>query len=159
MAHSFFRTLVNNSSNAAAWWGYQARVNKADGTAFTAGSFTGTPGSSDETITIYEIVSDADGDYATPAYQFDWPTIIDPMGEERDFIAYPGTCVPHDAHGDTMISPDVADLGWTKLDNITYYDDVYPAKIPINYHIGCMGLAPGVYKTNVLFLRLLTPSS
>jgi acetamidase/formamidase len=33
-------------------------------------------------------------------------------------------------------------MGWTKESNITYYDNVFKAKIPINYHIGCMGLAP-----------------
>ena len=33
-------------------------------------------------------------------------------------------------------------MGWTKEGNITYYDDVYRAKIPIDMHIGCMGLAP-----------------
>ena len=29
-----------------------------------------------------------------------------------------------------------------EADPITYYDDPFPAKIPINYHIGCMGLPP-----------------
>jgi acetamidase/formamidase len=33
-------------------------------------------------------------------------------------------------------------MGWTKAAPITYFDDPYPAKIPINYHIGCMGLPP-----------------
>jgi acetamidase/formamidase len=64
------------------------------------------------------------------------------MGGIRDFIEYPGTCTPHDAHGKTIISDDVAGMGWTKEAPIVYYDDVFPAKIPINYHIGCMGLAP-----------------
>lgn len=36
----------------------------------------------------------------------------------------------------------VADQGWTKSEPITYYDDPFPAKIPINYHVGCMGLPP-----------------
>ena len=90
-------------SNAAAWWGFQARTNKVDGTPFTAGSFTGTPDSNDEAITIYEIVED-DGNgmsYAIPSYQFMWPTITDPDGVTRDFIAYPGTLVPHDEHGES----------------------------------------------------------
>jgi hypothetical protein len=39
-------------SNAAAWWGFQSRVKKADGTAFTAGTFTKTPNSNDEIVTI-----------------------------------------------------------------------------------------------------------
>jgi acetamidase/formamidase len=126
-------------SNAAAWWGYQARVPTTDGSPFTAGSFTGTPGSNDEMVTIYEIK----GNYAVPAYQFEWPVLTDPMGDERDYIAYPGTCVPHDPHGaTTTVSRAVADMGWTKEGNITYYDDVFPAKIPLNYHVGCMGLAP-----------------
>jgi acetamidase/formamidase len=130
-------------SSAAAWWGYHARVPKSDGTNFTAGSFTGTPGSNDEVVTIYELMEDDDGKYAIPAYQFEWPTLTDPMGDERDYIAYPGTCVPHDPHGDTAnVSSTVTDMGWTKSASITYFDNVFPAKIPINYHVGCMGLAP-----------------
>ncbi|KAG7361755.1 AraC family transcriptional regulator [Nitzschia inconspicua] len=131
-------------SNAAAWWGFQARTPKADGTPHTAGSFTDTPNSNDEAITIYEIVED-DGtgnSYAIPSYQFMWPKITDPDGVTRDYIAYPGTCVPHDEHGDTVPSSDIADRGWTKAAPITYFDNPYPAKIPLNYHIGCMGLPP-----------------
>lgn len=93
-------------SNAAAWWGYQARVDQSDGTAFDAGDFTGTAGSNDEFVTIYEIVSEDGMDYAIPSYQFEWPVITDPQGNERNYIAYPGTCVPHDAHGDTTPSGD-----------------------------------------------------
>mmetsp|Transcript_3360 Transcript_3360/g.6285 ORF Transcript_3360/g.6285 Transcript_3360/m.6285 type:complete len:256 (-) Transcript_3360:1280-2047(-) len=89
-------------SNAAAWWGFQARVNKVDGEPFFAGSFTGTPSKNDEVVTIYEVK----GDYAVPLYQFEWPTITGPDGVTRDYIAYPGTCVPHDIHGDTMPSSD-----------------------------------------------------
>ena len=132
-------------SNAAGWWGYQARVNKADGSPYYAGSFTKSmPGENDEIVTIYEVMDAGDGTgYAVPAYQFEWPIITDPMNVTRDFIAYPGTCVPHDPHGCDIPSSDVTDLGWTKTGGIVYYDDVFRAKIPINYHIGCMGLAPG----------------
>lgn len=129
-------------SNAAAWWGFQARVNKADGTPFTAGTFTSTPGENDEIVTIYEIMKIDGGDYAIPSYQFEWPYITDPSGVTRDYIQYPGTLVPHDDHCNTQVSSDVTDMGWTKESNITYYDNVFKAKIPINYHIGCMGLAP-----------------
>lgn len=129
-------------SNAAAWWGYQARTNKADGTPFTAGTFTSTPDQNDEVITIYELVQIEGEDFAVPSYQFEWPVITDPNGTRRDYIQYPGTCVPHDSHGDTVPSGDVEGMGWSKEDNITYFDNVYKAKIPINYHIGCMGLAP-----------------
>ena len=45
-------------SNANAWWGFQARVPKADGSNYDAGAFTSTPGSNDEVITIYELASD-----------------------------------------------------------------------------------------------------
>ena len=129
-------------SNAAAWWGFQARVDKADGTPFTAGTFTSTPDENDEVVTIYEIVEIDGASYAVPSYQFEWPVITDPNGTTRDYIAYPGTCVPHDAHGDSVPSGDVEAMGWSKDMNITYFDDVYKAKIPINYHVGCMGLAP-----------------
>jgi len=130
-------------SNAAAWWGFQARVDKADGTPFTAGSFTDTADSNDEIVTIYEVLESEPGKgYAVPAYQFEWPVLTDPNGTVRDYIQYPGTCVPHDVHGDVVPSGAVSEMGWTKAANITYYDDVFKAKIPINYHIGCMGLAP-----------------
>jgi acetamidase/formamidase len=129
-------------SNAAAWWGFQARADKADGTPFTAGTFTDTPDSNDESVTIYEIVQIDGKDFAVPSYQFNWPIITDPNGTRRDFIAYPGTCVPHDSHSTTVPSSDVTDMGWSKEESITYFDNVYKAKIPINYHIGCMGLAP-----------------
>lgn len=132
-------------SNAAAWWGYQARAPKVDGTAFSAGSFTNTPGENDEVITIYEMIHEADGmSYAVPLYQYEWPVLTDPNGEKRDFIAYPGTCVPLDPHGTTdFVTSDVADMGWTKEGNITYFDDIFRAKIPVKMHVGCMGLAPG----------------
>ena len=51
-------------SNANAWWGFQARVPQADGTDFDAGDFTDTPGSNDETVTIYEFMTDSTGSYA-----------------------------------------------------------------------------------------------
>ena len=62
-------------SNANAWWGFQARVPKADGSNYDAGAFTSTPGSNDEVITIYELASDDAGTYATPSYAFKWPTL------------------------------------------------------------------------------------
>jgi len=37
------KTGKTYGSNAAAWWGFQARVDKVDGTSFKAGQFTGTP--------------------------------------------------------------------------------------------------------------------
>ena len=62
---------------------------------FTAGNFTDTPNSNDEVITIYEIMESEPGKgFAVPSYQFEWPVITDPMGVTRNYIAYPGTCVP-----------------------------------------------------------------
>jgi len=81
-------------SNAAAWWGFQSRVPKVDGTDYTAGSFTGTPTMNDELVTIYELVEEDGRGYAVPSYQFEWPVVTDPSGTTRDYIAYPGTCVP-----------------------------------------------------------------
>ena len=129
-------------SNANAWWGFQARVPKADGSSYDAGAFTSTPGSNDEVITIYELASDDAGTYATPSYAFKWPTLTDPEGVERDYIKYPGTCVPHDAHGGTTPTSAVADMGWTKASDIEYMDNVFKARVPVNMHVGCMGLAP-----------------
>jgi hypothetical protein len=37
-------------SNAAAWWGFHARVKMVDGSDFKAGGFTGTPVSKTEKI-------------------------------------------------------------------------------------------------------------
>jgi len=125
-------------SNAAAWWGYQARSSKVDGTPFRAGGFTGHDGN-DEVVTIYELFTDGDQSYATLAYQYYWPTITDPDGTERDYIQYPGTCVPHDYEG---FSSAVSNMGWTKKEPIKYMMEPYKAKIPVNMHVGCMGLAP-----------------
>lgn len=121
-------------SNAAAWWGFQARVENADGGAWNT--------TTDEVVTIYEITTIKDKEYAVPSYQFYWPTLVDPAGVPRNYIKYPGTCVPHDEHADTVPSSDVLDMGWSKTSPISYTDDMFKAKIPINYHIGCMGLAP-----------------
>ena len=80
--------------------------------------------------------------FVVPQFQFGWPKITDPNGTVHDYIAYPGTCVPHDAHGCSLPSSSVEDMGWDKEGSIQYYDDVIPVKIPVNYHIGCMGLPP-----------------
>jgi hypothetical protein len=93
-------------SNAAAWWGFQARVNKIDGEPWDSGNLTGTPHSDDEFNTIYEIHEIDGREYAVPSYQFKWPVITDPDGTVRNYIAYPGTCVPHDDHGGTVFSND-----------------------------------------------------
>jgi len=131
-------------SNAAAWWGFQARSDKADGTPFYTGDFGGHGNMNDETISIYEL--DESGEFATLNYQFKWPFLTDPTGEMRNFYAYPGTCVPHEYAG---VSSTVADMGWTAdpARGITYDFSPFPAKIPINMHVGCMGLAPASHES------------
>lgn len=74
-------------SNAAAWWGYQARAPKVDGEAFTSGNFSGTPGQNDEIITIYEMISDNNEDFAVPLYQYKWPAVTDPNGKPTILMA------------------------------------------------------------------------
>ncbi|VEU38512.1 unnamed protein product [Pseudo-nitzschia multistriata] len=136
-------------SNAAAWWGFQARVKRIDGSDFKAGEFTGTPDENDEIITIYEVIDEGDQSFVIPQFQFGWPKVTDPNGTVRDYIAYPGTCVPHDLHGcseEFAPTSSVTDMGWKKEGSIKYYDDVFPAKIPVNYHIGCMGLPPASHE-------------
>jgi acetamidase/formamidase len=126
-------------SNANAWWGFQARTSKPDGSAYKYGKFSKTPGMNDEVITIYKLYTENGQAYATPDYMFEWTNLTDPDGIERDFIDIPGTCVPHDYAG---VSGDVAGMGWKKPGPITYVMDPYKAKIPVNMHVGCMGLAP-----------------
>jgi hypothetical protein len=108
-------------SNAAAWWGFQARVPKVDASDFTAGTFTNTPGSNDEMVTIYELVEEDGKAYAVPSYQFEWPVITDPDGTRRDFIAYPGTCVPHDVHGGTTVSQHQVNIVGIVLESFLSY--------------------------------------
>lgn len=36
--------------------------------------------------------------------------------------------------------------GWEKDSDIVYYDDPYPVKIPVNFHVGCMGLPPASHE-------------
>merc|ERR1719450_1050144 len=55
-------------SNAAAWWGYQARTNQVDGTPFNSGTWSKTPGQNDEVVTIYELFEEGGKSYATLAY-------------------------------------------------------------------------------------------
>ena len=131
-------------SNAAAWWGFQARSDKADGTKFNSGGFTDTPDLNDEVITIYEIVEEDGEVYASLTYQFEWPFVTDPEGVRRDYNAYPGVCVPHDY---MSFSGTPQAMGWTKdAGGISYTMSPFPAKIPINMHVGCMGLAPASHE-------------
>jgi acetamidase/formamidase len=129
-------------SNANAWWGYQARAKKPDGSAYNYGTFSKTPGMNDEVITIYKLYTENGQAYATPDYMFEWTNLTDPDGVTRDFIDIPGTCVPHDYAG---VSADVAGMGWTKPEPIKYNMSPIKAKIPVNMHVGCMGLAPDAF--------------
>merc|ERR1719321_619294 len=68
---------------------------------------------------------------------FEWASLTDPDGITRDFIDIPGTCVPH-----AGASADVANMGWKNTTEIKYMMSPFKAKIPVNMHVGCMGLAP-----------------
>merc|ERR1719361_160605 len=101
----------------------------ADGSDFKAGKFTGTPDENNEIITIYEVLEEGGQSFVVPQFQFGWPKITDPNGTVRDYIAYPGTCVPHDVHGcssEFVPTSSVEDMGWAKEGSIKYYDDVFP---------------------------------
>jgi hypothetical protein len=66
-------------------------------------------------VTIYEVVEENGQSFAIPQFQFGWPTITDPHGTVRNYIAYPGTCVPHDIHGcseEFTPGSTVTDMGW-----------------------------------------------
>jgi len=124
-------------SNANAWWGYQGRAGKTDGSKYKYGKFSNTPGENDEVITIYKLYTENGQAYATPEYMFEWASLTDPDGITRDFIDIPGTCVPH-----AGASADVANMGWKNTTEIKYMMSPFKAKIPVNMHVGCMGLAP-----------------
>jgi Acetamidase/Formamidase family len=106
-------------------------------------------------VTIYQVVEEDGQSFAIPQYQFAWPKITDPNGTVRDYIAYPGTCVPHDVHGcsqEYTPSSAVADMGWKKEVSIQYYDDVFPAKIPVNYQYACYAMMCCLFESFLIFV-------
>ena len=87
---------------------------------FDAGDFTDTPGSSDRDRHDLRVHDRLDGILRRASYSFEWPTITGPRRRRAQPMKNPGTCVPHDVHGDTTPTSEVADMGWAKAAAITY---------------------------------------
>jgi acetamidase/formamidase len=97
-------------SNAAANWGFQYRD-----------LLTGeTPR---EVVTIYEMDSANERNWAKAVYNFKWVPVTDPTGKVHAIIDYPGLPVDHTK----------TQRNWGVLKNI---------RVPIRPHFGTMGLAP-----------------
>jgi len=97
-------------SNAAAWWGFHYN------------DMIETPGDR-EVITIYELDSSGEADYATALYNFRWTPQTDPYGVVHEIIDYPGVPVDHDT----------VDENYEVLEGV---------KVPVRPHFGVIGLAP-----------------
>lgn len=97
-------------SNAAAWWGYHYKDLIEDP-------------KPREVITIYEVETDGETDWAQAIYNFRWVPQTDPFGVVHEIIDYPGVPVDHsiikEKHG--------------ILNGI---------RIPLRLHFGTLGLAP-----------------
>eukprot|EP01025_Chloroclados_australasicus_P013595 TRINITY_DN163_c0_g1_i2.p1 TRINITY_DN163_c0_g1~~TRINITY_DN163_c0_g1_i2.p1 ORF type:complete len:479 (+),score=89.45 TRINITY_DN163_c0_g1_i2:146-1582(+) len=143
-------------SNAAAWWGYHQRTGFFDGD------------QSREVITIYEVMIDEDGraTYAVPDYQFTWKTdtylgpntsCILPSGEiprtlpgkeyewSNEGYGYGGG--PEEGIQCTNDQQTWGGIYYTGLitEHPTGTEDYSirgKFKVPVNMHIGNMGLAP-----------------
>ena len=97
-------------SNAAAWWGYHYKDLIEDP-------------KPREVITIYEVETDGETDWAQAIYNFRWVPQTDPFGVVHEIIDYPGVPVDHsiikEKHG--------------ILNGI---------RIPLRPHFGTLGVAP-----------------
>lgn len=97
-------------SNAAAWWGfhYQDLIEEPKPR---------------EVITIYELQTDGERDWAKAAYNFRWVPQTDPFGVVHEIIDYPGVPVDH-----SIIKEN--------------HGILKNARIPVRPHFGVIGLAP-----------------
>lgn len=97
-------------SNAAAWWGfhYNDMVEEPKPR---------------EVITIYEVDTAGDEDWAKAVYNYRWVPQTDPFGVVHEIIDYPGVPVDHDTI--TKNQPVLAGV-----------------RVPIRPHFGTMGVAP-----------------
>ena len=97
-------------SNAAAWWGfhYNDMVEEPKPR---------------EVITIYEVDTSTERDWAKALYNFRWTPQTDPFGVVHKIIDYPGVPVDHSKVKEN----------WGVLKNV---------RVPIRPHFGTMGLAP-----------------
>jgi acetamidase/formamidase len=97
-------------SNAAAWWGFHYKELMTDP-------------KPREVITIYEIDSTGERNWARGVYNFQWTPQTDPFGVVHKTIDYPGVPVDHK----------------TVKENHGILKNV---RIPIRPHFGVLGLAP-----------------
>ncbi len=97
-------------SNAAAWWGYHYKDLIEDP-------------KPREVITIYEIETDGDTDWAQAIYNFRWVPQTDPSGVVHKTIDYPGVPVDHS----------------TIKENHGVMNGI---RIPLRMHFGTLGVAP-----------------
>lgn len=97
-------------SNAAAWWGYHYK------------DLIEEPNPR-EVITIYEVETDGDTDWAQAVYNFRWVPQTDPFGVVHTTIDYPGVPVDHS----------------TIKKN---YEVLEGVRIPLRLHFGTLGVAP-----------------
>jgi len=97
-------------SNAAAWWGYHYKDLIEDP-------------KPREVITIYEIETDGDTDWAQAIYNFRWVPQTDPSGVVHKTIDYPGVPVDHS----------------TIKENHGIMSGI---RIPLRMHFGTLGVAP-----------------
>ena len=97
-------------SNAAAWWGfhYNDMIEEPKPR---------------EVITIYELDTTEETDYATAIYNYRWVPQTDPFGVVHETIDYPGVPVDHGT----------IDKNFEVLEGV---------KVPIRHHFGTIGLAP-----------------
>lgn len=140
-------------SNAAAWWGYQFRAGFLDGDAR-------------EVVTIYEVVEDGDSFAAVPDYQFRFaggstgypgPTTpcVTPNGTVPEAASgfdfkwanptetYSGNVVECSAAGtQTWARYDYPGVITTHPTGTEDYSIKGKFKVPANFHIGNIGLAP-----------------
>ena len=97
-------------SNAAAWWGFHYN------------DLLEEP-KPREVITIYEVDTTGERDWARALYNFRWVPQTDPFGVVHKTIDYPGVPVDHSK----------VQENWGVLKNV---------RIPIRLHFGVMGVAP-----------------
>src|SRR6266704_3084241 len=97
-------------SNAAAWWGFHYKELMTDP-------------KPREVITIYEVDTNGDRNWAKALYNFQWTPQTDPYGVVHKIIDYPGVPVDHR----------------TVRENHGILKNV---RIPIRPHFGVLGLAP-----------------
>lgn len=97
-------------SNAAAWWGFQYK------------NLSQTPNPR-EVITIYEIDTTGQRNWAQAVYNFRWMPQTTPDGKQHDTIDYPGIIVDHEKVEENM-------------------NALAGVKVPLRLHVGAMGVAP-----------------